>query len=156
MIAVEMGALRLGDVSLDGTKIKANASKHKALSYEYACKLEKQLQDEVTTLMSKSDEPDSTEIKDLDIPAEIKRRKDRLKKIDKAKRTIEARRSERYEQEKAVYDAKVAEREAKEKARGRKLGGKKPVEPTTKPKPSDQVNLTDKDSRIMPTSGGGF
>lgn len=156
LIASEMGVLKLGSVSLDGTKIKANASKHKALSYEYACKLEDQLKQEIVILMAKANESDTTENNDINIPDELKRREDRLKNIIKAKSTIEQRRKLRYEQERKEYEAKLEERVLKEKAKGRKLGGKKPVPPEEKPKSSDQVNLTDEESRIMPVSGGGF
>ena len=76
--------------------------------------------------------------------------------IKAAKAEIEERRKKKYEEERDEHDAKVAERAAKEKARDRKLGGKKPIEPTHEPKATDQVNLTDDESRIMPTSGGGF
>ena len=156
LIASEMGILKLGSVSLDGTKIKANASKHKALSYEYACKLEDKLQQEIVFLMTKARESDNSENNDINIPEELQRREDRLKNIITAKATIEKRRKVRYEQEKREYDANLEERALKEKARGRKLGGRKPVAPDEKPKPSDQVNLTDEESRIMPESGGGF
>ena len=106
--------------------------------------------------MKKAEEADGHDFDSLDIPAEIKRRKDRLVEISAAKTEIENRRQARYDEEKAEYDAKIAERKAKEAARGRKLGGRKPVEPTLEPKASDQVNLTDEEFRIMPTSGGGF
>jgi len=156
LIASEMGVLKLGSVSLDGTKIKANASKHKALSYEYACKLEDKLQQEISFLMAKANESENSENNDINIPEELQRREDRLKNIITAKETMEKRRKVRYEQEKKDYDTKLKERVLKEKANGRKLGGKKPVAPDEKPKPSDQVNLTDEESRIMPESGGGF
>jgi transposase len=156
LIASEMGVLKLGSVSLDGTKIKANASKHKALSYEYACKLEDKLQQEISFLMAKANESEHSENNDINIPEELQRREDRLKNIITAKETMEKRRKVRYEQEKKDYDTKLKERALKEKANGRKLGGKKPVAPDEKPKPSDQVNLTDEESRIMPESGGGF
>ena len=155
-IAVNMDILKLGDVALDGTKLKANASKHKALSYEYTIKLSQQIEDEIALLMKKAEEADSHDFDSLDIPEEIKRRKDRLAEIKAAKVEIENRRKARYDEEKAEYDAKIAERKAKEEARGRKLGGRKPTEPTAEPKAGDQVNLTDAESRIMPTSGGGF
>ena len=61
LIASEMGILKLGDISLDGTKIKANASKHRALSYEYACKLEDKLKQEIATLMAKAKESDNSD-----------------------------------------------------------------------------------------------
>lgn len=156
LIASEMGVLKLGSVSLDGTKIKANVSKHKALSYEYACKIEDKLQQEIAFLMAKANESEHSENNDINIPEELERREDRLKNIITAKETMEKRRKVRYEQEKKDYDTKLKERALKEKANGRKLGGKKPVAPDEKPKPSDQVNLTDEESRIMPESGGGF
>jgi IS5 family transposase len=151
-----MGILKVGDVALDGTKIEANASKHKALSYDYTIKLSQQIEDEITLLMKQAEEADNRDFDGLDIPEEIKRRKDRLNKIKAAKAEIENRRKAKYNEEKAEYDAKIAKRKAKEEARGRKLGGRKPTEPTPDPKPSDQLNLTDEESRIMPTSGGGF
>ena len=155
-IAADMGVLTLGNVALDGTKIGANASRHKALSYEYAIKLSKQIESEIELLFKKAEEAEGNDFDGLNIPEEIKRRKDRLAVIKAAKAEIEARAKARYEDEKRLYDEKVAEREAKEKERGGKLGGKKPVEPTPEPKPSDQVNLTDKESRIMPDSNKGF
>lgn len=155
-ISAAMGILKVGDVALDGTKIEADASKHKALSYDYTIKLSQQIEDEITLLMKQAEEADYRDFDGLDIPEEIKRRKDRLNKIKAAKAEIENRRKAKYDEEKAEYDAKIAKRKAKEEARGRKLGGRKPTEPTPDPKPSDQVNLTDEESRIMPTSGGGF
>jgi hypothetical protein len=155
-IAAAMGVFKLGDISLDGTKIEANASKHKALSYEYTIKLTKQIEDEIEKLMKASKDADCHDFDDLDIPDEIKNRQDRLREIKAAKIEIEARRKVKYDQEKEEYDEKIKAREEKEKIHGRKFGGKKPQEPTPEPKASDQVNLTDAESRIMPVSGGGF
>jgi len=81
--------------------------------------------------------------------------KKRLKALE-AKAKIESRAKERYERELAEHEAKLAARKAKEKATGKKPGGKSPAPPTKGPSPSDQVNLTDEESRIMPVSGGGF
>jgi len=157
MIAKEMGLLKVGKVSLDGTKIKANASKHKALSYAYATQLEKQLEAEVKSLMQKAQEADNEDTNDgMSIPDEIARREDRLKVIKEAKAKIEARAKERYEKEKTLYDEKIKKREEKEKLTGKKIGGKKPKAPNKDPQPTDQINLTDDESRIMKTSGGGF
>ena len=119
-----MGIFKLGDFSLDGTKVKANASKHKALSYEYACKLEDKLKQEIATLMAKANESDNADLKDLYVPAEIKWREDRIKNIAKAKATIEARRKQRYQREKEDYDKKMAARESKEKKEVVSLVGK--------------------------------
>lgn len=157
IIAHEMGILKLGSVSLDGTKVKANASKHQALSWQHACKIELQLQKEVEQLWLLADQADQALVLDgMKIPEELERREKRLATIAEAKKKIEARATERYEQEKKVYDDKLAEREKKAKERGRKPGGKAPKPPEPGPKPHDQVNLTDEESRIMPTSGGGF
>ena len=92
----------------------------------------------------------------MSIPGELARREERLKKIAEAKEKIEARAKERCERELAEHQAKLAAREAKEKATGKKPGGKPPAPPAEGPSPSDQVNLTDEESRIMPVSGGGF
>jgi len=157
-IAQEMGILKIGKVSLDGTKIKASASKHKALSYAHATKLQKQLEDEVKILLEKAKTADNKEDNDgMNIPDEIARRKDRLEVIKAAKKTIEKRAEERYKQELQEYKEKIKKREAKEKLCGKKIGGKKPQAPKSKePNPKDQVNLTDEESRIMPISGGGY
>jgi transposase len=155
-IAANMSVFKLGDVALDGTKIKANASKHKALSYSYTIKLEKQIEAEINLLIQKSEEAEGNDFDSLNIPDEIKRREERILKIQSAKSEIEERRKVKYDEEKREYDAKVASKKKKEKEVGRKLGGRKPKEPDPAPQPSDQVNLTDEESRIMPTSGGGF
>jgi len=156
-VAQEMGVGKLGKVSLDGTKVHANASKHSALSWEHACKIEAQLKAEVEQLMRLADEADQVEIPDgMSVPEELKRREERLTAIAQAKAQIEARAAERYAREKAAYEEKMAQRQAKEASSGRKPGGRPPSEPQPGPQPKDQVNLTDADSRIMPTSDGGF
>lgn len=155
-IAQGLGILKLGDVSLDGTKMPANASKHKAMSWAYAEQLEATLRAEVQRLLQQAEAAAGPGSPDLDLPAELKRREDRLQKITEVKVEIERRARVRFAQEQAEYEAKQIERAAKEQARGRKLGGKKPQEPTLGPQPKDQVNFTDEDSRIMPVSGGGF
>lgn len=156
-IAQENGILKIGTISLDGTKIKANASKHKALSYKHACALEKQLKEEVEFLMNKAEESDNSAIDEgMNIPEEISRRDDRLKVIEAAKLKIEARAKERYEHELKEYQHKINTRDAYEKKNNKKPRGKEPKKPDSTPKDKDQVNLTDEESRIMPISGGGF
>ncbi len=88
--------------------------------------------------------------------AQEARREERLCKIAEARATIEARAKERHAREKAEFEAKMAAREAKIAATGKKPGGKPPAPPVEGPLPTDQVNLTDEDSRIMPVAGGGF
>jgi hypothetical protein len=157
MIAHRMGVCKLGKVSLDGTKVKANASKHKALSWEHACKLEKQIHAEVEALLRQAEEADEADLPDgMSIPDELARREERLDTIAKAKAEIQRRASERYAKEKEAYDQKMAERKVKEQENGKKPRGREPKPPEPGPKRTDQVNLTDEDSRIMPTSGGGF
>ena len=137
-------------------KMPANASQHKAMSWAYAEQLEATLRAEVQRLLQQAEAAAGPGSPDLDLPAELKRREDRLQKITEVKAEIERRARVRLAQEQAEYEAKQIERAAKEQARGRKLGGKKPQEPTPGPQPKDQVNFTDEDSRIMPVSGGGF
>ena len=157
MISQSSGLLKVGKVSLDGTKVKANASKHKALSYAHATKLQKQLEAEVKTLMQKAKEADNNDENDgISIPDEIARREDRIEVIKEAKEKIEQRATERYEKEEREYQEKITKRKAKEKISGKKPRGKTPKPPTKGPKAKDQVNLTDEESRIMKTSGGGF
>jgi transposase len=157
MIARTMGVLRLGKISLDGTKVKANASKHKALSWEHACKLEKQIHAEVEALLREAEEADEKELTEaMSIPDELARREQRLESIARAKAEIQRRASERYGKEKEAYEKKMAERKVKEQKSGKKPRGRTPKPPSPGPKKTDQVNLTDEDSRIMPTSGGSF
>ena len=157
LLAREMGLLKMGTVGLDGTKIHANASRHSALSYEHAGKIEAQLKAEVADLMAKAEAADQADVPDgLSIPEELARREERLAKIAEARAKIEARATERFEREQAEHEARMAARAAKTRATGKKPGGKPPEPPTKGPRPSDQINLTDAESRIMPIAGGGF
>lgn len=156
-VARENQLSRFGTVSLDGTKIHANASRHSALSYGYAEKIEAQLKAEVQEMLALAEAADQRTVPDgVSLPDEIQRREDRLAAIARAKAVIEERAQARDEREQAEYQAKLAEREAKQKATGKKPGGKPPAPPQTGPRADDQVNLTDEDSRIMKVSGGGF
>src|SRR5580704_4466379 len=156
-LAREMGLLKMGTVALDGTKIHANASRHSALSYEHAGKIEAQLKAEVAELLAKAEAADQADVPDgMSIPEELERRKVRLEKLAAARTTIEARAKERFEREQAEHQVKMEAREAKIEATGKKPGGKLPQPPVEGPLPTDQVNLTDEASRIMPVAGGGF
>jgi transposase len=157
VLARELGLLKMGTVGLDGTKIHANASRHSALSYEHAGRIEAQLKAEVAELMAKAEAADQADVPDgMSIPDELARREERLRKLAEARSKIEARARERFEREQAEHRAKLAAREAKARQTGKKPGGKPPEPPTAGPRPSDQINLTDEDSRIMPVAGGGF
>ena len=156
-VARENQLSRFGTVSLDGTKIHANASRHSALSYGHAEKIEAQLKAEVQEMLKLAEAADQSDLPDgVSLPDEIKRREDRLAAIAEAKTKIEARAKERLEREQAEYQAKLDKREAKEKANGKKPGGKPPKPPQVGPRPDDQINLTDEESRIMKVAGGGF
>ena len=136
MLAREMGVLKLGTVALDGTKIHANASRHSALSYEHAGKIEAQLQAEVAELMAKAEAADQADVPDgMSIPEELARREERLAEIARARATIEARAKERYAREQAEYEAKLAAREAKAAATGKKPGGRPPARRSKAPCP---------------------
>lgn len=95
VLAQEMKLIKLGHIALDGTKIKANASKHKALSYGHAQRIETQLREEVKTLIARAEAADQESVSDgMDVPAEIARREVRLAAIAAAKAKIEARAAE--------------------------------------------------------------
>ena len=156
-LAHEMGVLKMGTVALDGTKIHANASRHSALSYEHAGKIEAQLKAEVAELLAKAEAADQADVPDgMSIPEELARREARLEQLAVARAKIEARAKERLARDEAEYAAKLAAREAKAEATGGKPRGKPPEPPVEGPLPTDQINLTDEESRIMPVAGGGF
>lgn len=155
LIGKELGLVKLGNIYIDGTKVQANASRHKAMSYEYIKKLENQLEAEIEKLLGLADQQDEREnAVDVDIPEEIRRRKDRLERIKEAKKVVEERAAERYKKEKEEYDHKLQKRKDKEDQTGKKARGKTPKAPTNTPNAKDQYNYTDPQSRIMKTSRG--
>ena len=156
VLAREMKCLKLGNIALDGTKIAANASKHKALSWAHANKIEAQLREEVQQLLKLAEQSDNKPLNEgLDVPAEIARREQRLGAIAKAKAKIEQRARERHAVEQQDFEAKCAKRQSQREA-GKKPRGDEPQAPSSAPKDTDQVNLTDEESRIMPGPGGAF
>jgi len=156
-LAREMKLLKLGTVSLDGTKIHANASRHSALSHGHIEKLEGQLKAEVQDLLEQAEKADQADLPDgMSLPEELKRRQDRLAAMAEAKAKIEARARERFEREQTEYQEKLAKRAARTAETGKKPGGKPPQPPVEGPRSSDQINLTDEESRIMKVAGGGF
>jgi len=156
-IARQMKLLKLGTIALDGTKVHANASRHSALSYGHAQKIEAQLEAEVKELLARAEAADQEPLPEgLSIPEELSRREERLAAIRQAKAQIEARGAERDAQEQADFDAKMKAREEKATRTGKKPGGKPPMPPSSGVRPTDQINLTDADSRIMPATGKGF
>jgi transposase len=153
LIAKVAGVLKLGNISLDGSKIHADASKSKAVSYKRLIRLEKRLSAEVKELLALSEQADQSELpEELDIAEEIAFRQYRLANLAEARAVLEMRAEERYQAEKAEYEAKMREREEKARRRGRKPRGRKPKPPTPGPRDKDQYNFTDPESRIMKNS----
>ena len=155
----QAGLVKLGHVALDGTKVKANASKHKAMSYERMGKAEKELEEEVKALLAEAARIDAEEDgkygkgkRGDELPEELARRESRLAKIREAKAALEEEAREAAKQKQAEVEARLREREKQEEERGRKLGGRPPQAPDpeqAQPEPKVQRNFTDPDSRIM-------
>jgi transposase len=153
VIAHEMGVLRLGNISVDGSKIRADASKSHAVSYGRLLQLEQRLHMEVKELMALAEKADGQDLPEgLKIDAEIALREERLANLAQAKAVLEARAKERYEAQRAEYEAKMREREEKARQSGHKPRGRAPQPPTEGPKAKDQYNFTDSDSRVMKNS----
>ena len=155
-LAQQLKVLKFGQltVAADGTKVLANASKHRAVSYERAGEMIEQLELEVQHLLAKAEQADATPLQDgLTIPDEITRRQERKAALAQARAEIEARAHVRYTAQLAEHEQKLAERAAK-KERGEKVGGQPPQPPTPTPEPGDQYNFTDPESRIMKAGNG--
>lgn len=150
VIAKETGVLELGNISLDGSKIHADASKSHAVSYKRLTELESQLGQGVDELFALGEQLEQSQLPDgLNIADEITLRQGKLVNLAQAKKVLEARAQERYETEQAEYEAKVQQREEKARETGRKPGGRPPVPPTPGSRDDDQYNFTDPESRIM-------
>lgn len=150
LIAHTMGVLKLGNISLDGSKIHADASKSKAVSYKRLVAIEAFLQQQVAQLLALAEMADQTALPEkMDINDEIKRRQQRLEQLAEAKKVLEERAQARYEAEKAEYETKLRQREAKAARKGHKPRGRKPKPPRPGPRDKDQYNFTDPDSAIM-------
>ncbi|HEX7507438.1 MAG TPA: IS1182 family transposase [Polyangia bacterium] len=160
LLCSEAGLVKLGHVSIDGTKIKANASKHKAMSYKRMNETEARLKSEIDALLRQAEETDAAEDaqygKDRhgdELPEELSRRQSRLKKIREAKVALEQEAKEKAARKRAEDEQKLAEREQEERRTGKKKGGRKPQAPDSeqaKPDDTAQRNFTDPESRIMP------
>jgi len=150
MIAQELGHLKkIGGVSIDGTKIKANASKHSAVSYKRAGTMIDRLEKEVEELTCKAEDIDNTPLNDgLTLPDEIKRRKDRKESLEKARKVIEERYRDTKEQKQAEYEKKKRDRDDQRK-NGKPPRGSDPKPPKQDPPDGSQFNFTDDESRIM-------
>jgi len=154
------GLVKLGHVAIDGTKIKANASKHKAQSYQRMTETEARLKREIEALLKQAEDVDAAEDAQYgkgrrgdELPQELARRESRLKKLAEAKADLEREAREKAEQQRAEAEAKLAARREEEEQTGRKARGRDPEVPDpeqARPSPKAQRNFTDPDSRIMP------
>ena len=150
LLAQEAGVLKLGTISLDGTRIHADASRHHAVSYKRLLEVETQLRREVEELFTLSEQSDQPEVPDgLVVREELARREDRLARLAQAKAVLEARAVERVAAEQAEYEAKLAQRAERERMTGRRPGGRPPTPPVPGARSGDQYNFTDPESRIM-------
>ena len=155
LLAQEAGVFKLGNISIDGSKIHADASKHHAVSYKRLLELDIQLRQEVQQLLTLGEQADQGERalpEGLVIEDELTLRQERLANLAKAKAVLEVRAQERFAAEQAEYEAKLRDRADKTERNGRKPGGRPPQPPTLGPRDEDQYNFTDPDSRIMKNS----
>jgi transposase len=153
-LAQELHLTKVGAVSVDGTKIQANASKHAAVSYQRAGEMIEQLELEVKDLMARAEQAEAKEAQEvLDIPAELARREKRVAALKQARQVIEERAKEMAAAQQAEYAAKAAQRQAQREA-GQKPRGAEPTPPSEVPDPKAQYNFTDPDSRIMKAGNG--
>ena len=162
----ESGLVKLGHVALDGSKIKANASKHKAMSYARLLRSEQELRKEVERLLTDAERTDREEdriygdARGDELPDELAFRESRLKKIREAKVALEEEARDQAEREARRQEERTRERERKEAAQGHRFGGHPPRIPDPAkavPKPTEQKNFTDPESCIMKDGAtGGF
>jgi hypothetical protein len=160
LLAQAAHVLKLGNISVDGSKLHADASKSQAVSYKHLLKLEIQLRQEVHELLTLGERADQGELAlpdDLVIPDEVALRQECLLNLAQAKVVLEARAKDRDATEQTEYEAKVRAQEEKARTSGRKPGGRPPAPPTPGPRDSDQYNFTGPDSRMMKnSSNAGF
>jgi len=160
LLCSEAGLVKLGHVAIDGTKIKANASKHKAMGYKRMNETEARLKQEIDALLATAEKTDAEEDaqhgKDRqgdELPVELQRRESRLQKIGEAKEALEQEAKAKAARQRAETEQKLAEREEEEQRTGKKKRGPKPEAPDpeqAKPDDTAQRNFTDPESRIMP------
>lgn len=153
-LAQELHLSKVGAVSVDGTKIQANASKHAAVSYQRAGEMIEQLELEVKELMERAEQAEAKEAEEiLDIPAELGRREKRVAALKQARQVIEERAKEMAAAQQEEYKEKQAKRQAQREA-GKKPRGAEPAPPSEVPDPKAQYNFTDPESRIMKAGNG--
>jgi transposase len=153
LIARLVGVLQLGRISLDGSKVHADASKSNAVSHKRLLEIKAKLEAEVAELLALGERADRGNLPDgLVVSDEVALRNARLARLAEAKAVLDARAKERDAAEQTEYEAKVREREGKARRSGRKPRGRGPTPPTPGPRDKDQYNFTDPDSRVMKNS----
>jgi len=160
LLCAKAGLVKLGHVAIDGTKIKAHASKHKAMSYKRMTEAEARLKQEIEALLHQAEETDAAEDAQYgrnrrgdELPDALSRRESRLQKIREARQALEEEAREKAEHERGETEKKLAEREEEERRTGQKKRGRKPEAPDpdkARPAGTAQRNFTDPESRIMP------
>lgn len=160
-IALEAGLAKMGTIALDGSKVKANASKHKAMSYKRMQEEEKRLTREIRELTKKARSQDTVEdetygpdFRGDELPQEIRRRQSRLQTIRQARQRLEERK--RAEAEQKAFGQGAAKTKKSKRGKAKKKPGRPRVHPEGEPRPKDQENFTDPDSRIMKVGSKGF
>lgn len=160
-IACGLGMVRLGNISTDGSKIKANASRHKAVSYDHACKKENELEAAIAELKERIKNAERIDVEEEaahgvnrgdELPDELRRREDRLRRIQEAKQRLEAKARAVAEELQRKRDAEEAERAAE----GKKRCGRPAAPIDSTPEEKAQTNFTDSESGIMKVNNKGF
>jgi transposase len=157
-VAGELGMVKLGNLSLDGSKIRANASRHKAMSYGYMKKEVERLRAEVAALLQQAEQTDAEQDAALgsrrgdELPDELKRRQQRLQAIEEAMRRLEKEAKDDAE----IQRRERAEAEAQRQAAGKKARGREPQPISDTPAEKAQTNFTDPEAKIMKTNNKGF
>lgn len=149
LLAQMTGYLKLGDISIDGSKIHADASKSKAISYKRIGQMEAYLQQEIDELFALAELAESERPDSFDIDNEIGLRRKKMASLAEAKAVLEERARHRHAEEQAEYERKMTERAKKEEKTGKKSRGRAPQPPEPGPRDKDQYNYTDPESRIM-------
>lgn len=157
-IAGEMGLVKLGNLALDGSKFRANASRHKAMSYGYMKKEVERLRGEIKGLLQQAEQTDAEQDaaqgsrRGDELPDELKRREDRLEAIEEAMRRLEQEAKEKAEAKRCEREQAQAQREAQ----GQKRCGPEPKPISETPQDKAQTNFTDPEAKVMKTSNKGF
>lgn len=157
VLASVLGYVKLGNISIDGSKVHADASKSKAVSYGRILSMEKRLQQEIEELFALAEKAESEQPPPkagaqgarFDTENEVGRRRTKLADLAQAKAVIEAMAGQRHAEEQADYERKMAARQEKEERTGKKSRGRAPQPPEPGPRDKDQYNFTDPESRIM-------